>query len=392
MLFALRSAGSSVHLASCESTTENPWTDQARAWLAQEACVDGLSVFTQPARRPLRGLPERAWSYMKRRAGGLAQRVEPSASDSTTVEMRRWFRQLVAGRSWDRIVMNYVGFSPLLPESTRGARTVLETHDLVSLHAKMSRAIARYIPDGPIFEPDALPEHALELGFYDDLALQADDAEYRGIDRYDVALAITTSEAVAMRAHTRHARIVTIPMPGVPAARRAEHGTSALFPMGPHAFNLQGYAWFVRRVLPRIRIACPGFELGVSGTLYRHTTLTYRENVRILGFVADPRQLWGLARFLVNPVFGGTGQPIKTIEGMASGIPPVILERFAHAAPVQHGVNGFIARDEHDFADHCVHLWNDPQLCWRMGQAAIETIERTCSRAQFVTQVSEALA
>jgi hypothetical protein len=37
----------------------------------------------------------------------------------------------------------------------------------------------------------------------------------------------------------------------------------------------------------------------------------------------DRGDLWIMGRFLVNPVFGGTGQPIKTIEAMGQVLPPL---------------------------------------------------------------------
>ncbi len=95
------------------------------------------------------------------------------------------------------------------------------------------------------------------------------------------------------------------------------------------------------------------------------------------------------ACFAINPVFGGTGQQIKTLEAMAHGLPVVILREPARESPVRHGENGFVAENEQAFAEYCVRLWTDRELCRKMGTLARETIKNECGRAGTVGAMAD---
>lgn len=50
------------------------------------------------------------------------------------------------------------------------------------------------------------------------------------------------------------------------------------------------------------------------------------------------------AKFAICPLIGGTGQQVKIIEAMAHGLPVVALHNVSESSPIEHGVNGFIAK------------------------------------------------
>jgi hypothetical protein len=392
MLFGLRALGAEVFLTGAEDVLENPWTDDAVAWFKRNGLAYGVSIFSPPPRASAAERMTRAW---RRVAGGLREAsVTPeSRVDWTTAPMRRWFTQTLQSEAADCVVINYAWFASLLPTRDRSAptRSIVDAHDLITLNDSMRRAIGPLLRGGSVFSPERVDEAALRLQFYESMNGSVGAAEIAALERFDVTLAITERDAEAIRQKTNGTAVLALPTPVAVGGARTRHGPMALLPMGPHIFNLQGYAWFVRKVLPLIHAECPGFELAVSGTIHPNTTLEYHPHVRILGFVPEPADLWALGRMLVNPVFGGTGQPIKTLEAMAAGVPPVLLRHFAHAAPLVHGVNGFIAEDEAEFAHYCVRLWKSPELCWAMGSAAMETVRSACSREQFSAQLGAAL-
>jgi glycosyltransferase involved in cell wall biosynthesis len=163
----------------------------------------------------------------------------------------------------------------------------------------------------------------------------------------------------------------------------------SLLPVGNNPFNVQGYVYFVRRVLPSVRARCPDFVLRVTGPCCHR--LSPVEGVDLAGFVPDLAAALARARFLVCPVFGGTGQQIKIIEAMAHGVPVVALEAAAQSSPMRHGVNGLVARDAEEFAEHVCRLWTDRALCRQLGAAARETVARECSRERLVEQLSQLL-
>lgn len=395
MLAGLRELGHEVALAACEDAAENPWSDSSTQWLIHNGLCQSVTVFREAGPSLIPRIAGRIWRRVSR---GMRRRLAPGRtgshfSDLTSAALRRWFKRLQAAQAPDCVLINYAWFSGLATpgRAQQGPRTLVDTHDMVSLNASMRYAIDRCLPAGVVFSPDAVPEEALDLGFYEARNLASEPAEFAALDRFDVTFAITLADAARIRESTRHTTVVALPTPVLSHANRREQGSLALFPSGPNPFNLQGYAWFMRKVLPRILEECADFTLGVSGTFNRPLTLEYHRSVRILGFVPDAIDLWAMGRMLVNPAFGGTGQPIKTLEAMAAGMPPVILDRFAYAAPVVHGVSGFIAADEAEFAACCVRLWKDPGLCIEMGNAAIEAVRRECSREKFADVLQRAL-
>jgi glycosyltransferase involved in cell wall biosynthesis len=113
------------------------------------------------------------------------------------------------------------------------------------------------------------------------------------------------------------------------------------------------------------------------------------EGIMVRGFVPNLTSLYELARFVVCPVFGGTGQQIKIVEAMAHGVPVIALRAAAASSPIVHEVNGLVANNAEEFAECVLRLWNDQQLCRQMGQAARDTVASQYSRSRLVKDLSQ---
>src|SRR6185436_18574699 len=96
------------------------------------------------------------------------------------------------------------------------------------------------------------------------------------------------------------------------------------------------------------------FDLQVTG--YLTGRVVAARGVTLAGHVPDLRAAYARARFMVCPVFGGTGQQIKIVEAMAHGLAVVALRGAARNSPVRHGVNGFVAADAAEFAEYAQRL------------------------------------
>jgi glycosyltransferase involved in cell wall biosynthesis len=105
--------------------------------------------------------------------------------------------------------------------------------------------------------------------------------------------------------------------------------------------------------------------------------------VELIDFVPDLSELFGSARFLVCPILGKTGQQIKIIEAMAHGVPVIATRVAAEGGPLRDGVNGLVARNANEFAEHVIRLWNDAELRQRLGRAARATIAQEYSDARL---------
>jgi len=175
-----------------------------------------------------------------------------------------------------------------------------------------------------------------------------------------------------------------------PVAVSNTYDGPALFATGPNPFNVHGYFYFVKRVLPRVGPRVDGFRLQVTG--YASQRVVGAAGVELAGFVPELGPLYRRSRFAVSPVAGGTGQQVKIVEAMAHGVPVVALRPAAANSPIQHEVNGLVANDAGEFAEHVVRLWRSPALCRRLGEAARQTIADSFSRRHFTERLASVLA
>lgn len=358
--------GCEITLAGSTQTTQQPWT-AAGVRDIKAGGIKEVEIY-EP------GLLDRRVAQGLRRFYGLLRKAPPLGSMiHTPPGFRRWFARLVERTAPDVAVINYAFWSGLLDGGARRKPLVkvMETIDLLSLNSQMWELLERHLPPPPI-AADAIDDRILEEDFFTRHHLAAHPEEYAIYDRYDYTIAITRHEAEAIRQHTSHTKVLHIPMTQTPRYISNRYDGAALFPTGPNPFNLQGYFYFVKKVLPLVRSRSPSFRLQVTG--YCSERVGAEENVLLSGFVPDLEAVYESARFVVCPIFGGTGQQVKIVEAMARGVPVVALRAVSERSPIRHGVNGLVADGAEEFAGHVCRLWDDPELCRRLGDEARKTI------------------
>jgi glycosyltransferase involved in cell wall biosynthesis len=285
--------------------------------------------------------------------------------------------------------MNYVYWDKLLDHRhLSSTRTLIESHDLISLHEEMHALLSTYLVTIPNTNPKIIDDRVLSEDFYTDLGLTVSPDELAIYDKYDHTIAISSKEAQIIERGTAKTTVAFIPMTYEPHHVANCYDGFALFPTGPNPFNIQGYLYFIRRVLPRVRSQLPLFYLQVTGSLDYRMRVEPIENVIWSGFVRDLQPLYETARFMVCPVFGVTGQQVKIMESMAHGVPVIALRAPAEESPMRHGVNGLVADNAGEFAEYVVQLWRDRDLCRRLGKAARDTIAEQYSRTRLVESLS----
>lgn len=95
------------------------------------------------------------------------------------------------------------------------------------------------------------------------------------------------------------------------------------------------------------------------------------------GFVADTAPYYALMDVLALPTYR-EGFPGVPLEAQASGVPVVTTTATGAMDSVADGETGFLVppRDSGALAGAIARLLDDPQLCWRMGRAGRERMER----------------
>lgn len=153
------------------------------------------------------------------------------------------------------------------------------------------------------------------------------------------------------------------PRPAVGYQGGASHGADVGLVAGP-----------VRRFLKRF----PGWDLRLGGTDYRPTfkagdQVKFREWVPVYD---DPEAYYSTLDFdiglapLVGKTFDASKSNIKVLEYGARGIPAIASDCDVYRSFIDHGRNGFLVKEDHEWLRYLSILASDDDLRLKMGEAA----------------------
>jgi glycosyltransferase involved in cell wall biosynthesis len=373
MLGALRSIGYEVTLLSSAQFTDNLWTRESIDHLQDNL---GFAVeIHEPTDLDLR--------YTA--LAGQGQGSTVNFSMFTPPGLRQCFRNAFQRLSPDLILVNYSLWGGLaIGDEFSSALRLIDTIDLYSRNLKMSYVLHQYLPRIPIRLKEVDPL-LMEEDFFSRFDVEATPDEYWIFSQYDYTIAISPSEARAIRQYSQNTRVEYLPITLDPQFVQNTYTGSPLFAIGPNPFNLQGYCYFAKKVLPIITKKLPEFNLNVVGSSCEKVVPV--SGSELLGFVPDLAPLYTESRFAICPLIGGTGQQVKITEAMAYGVPVIALSNLAESSPIESGINGFIAQNAEEFAEQALMLSKDQALCRRLGEAARDTIARQFSEQRLIEQL-----
>ena len=386
LISGLLALGCEVVLTSSTESSEVEW---------DKASVDGLIRMGVADIRLYRmNIADAAYVAVVKVIYRLAGKRPPGhRSVNTPPGMRLWFAHVARRLPADVIVMTDTYWDGLVRSYTAGgAMRVIVSSDICTVDRAMREALAAYMP-GRVDDLSEVDERVLDEEFFSSLTLEADPQEFDIYDKYDYTIAIAPHEASLLAREAEGTTVALIPMtqepPLEPRYINNAYDGPAIFTTRPNPFDVQGYLYLAKKVLPLLKEKAPGFSLKVTGI--RSDSVPAVEGIELLGFVPDLEPLYEACGFAVCPVLGGTGQQIQVVEAMANGL-PVIASRYAsESSPIHHGENGFIAGSAAEFAEYSARLWADRALCRRLGEAARETIATENSRPKLLEGLSELL-
>lgn len=379
VLEALKTLGYRITLLGTDLFSDHPWpVDDRKALQTMQSALDArIEVYRGTAFE----------RFLAVRFSALSDR---RYWDSYTPPGLRYrFRQLFRKLKPSVVVVNYGFWGELaIGQEFRTACRLIDTIDLCTLNRKMRLALQSYIKTLPL-DPNHLDPYALDEACYRQLGLEADPMEYHILDQFDYTIAIAPAEADLMHRHTQQTQVVYLPMVATVPVVSNTYGEQPIFAVGGNPFNLQGYAYFVLRVLPLVRSHLPQFQLRVVGSACHDVFPA--EGITLAGFVPDLTPVYADSPFAICPLIGGTGQQTKIVEAMAHGVPVIALRHVALSSPIQHGVNGLIADRAEDFAQYVVELYHDRARCRQLGEAARQTIADQFSQATLTHNLQQLL-
>ena len=158
--------------------------------------------------------------------------------------------------------------------------------------------------------------------------------------------------------------------------------------------NQEGVLFFIEQILPLVRKEIPGASLTVVG---RNPSEKLRAAAReggvdVTGRVDDIRPHVRNATVYVVPLRVGSGTRLKIFEAMAMGKAMVSTTLGAEGLPVTDGENILIADSPEEFARAVVRLLCNPTERARLGAAARQLVEQSCSWSTVSRHFDEVFA
>ena len=145
--------------------------------------------------------------------------------------------------------------------------------------------------------------------------------------------------------------------------------------------NQDAVQWFVNEIWPLVRARFPDAQFWIVGRNPPAAiqALNGVAEITVTGTVADVREYYRRADVFVVPVRFGGGTKLKTLEGMALGLPVVSSSVGAQGLEVENGNQLLICDEPASFASAIIDLVADRTKALRMGKAARHLVENRYS-------------
>jgi glycosyltransferase involved in cell wall biosynthesis len=194
---------------------------------------------------------------------------------------------------------------------------------------------------------------------------------------------------------TKRANIITIPN----AVSVQQPLPTALEPtllfLGSYQYqpNVQAADFLIEKIWPRIRRAIPTAKLIIAGKAPERIR-SYgngRQGIEFTGFVEDLRNLYERSRVFCCPIFAGSGTRIKILEAAAYGKPIIATRLGAEGLELRQDREIFLHDNPESFAQACLKLLSDSELCRQIGSAAHKTVSSRYNRQKIVSLIQQVM-
>ncbi len=150
--------------------------------------------------------------------------------------------------------------------------------------------------------------------------------------------------------------------------------------------NLEGLAYFLRSVFPRVRVRLPETRFVIAGTGapdWLQRLASSSEGVEFLGPIDDPDPLYRRARLLVEATRSGGGTKLKVLNSLARGLPVFASLEAIEGIETIPGEHLLAESGAEAMAEAVVHLQTDADLWQRLSEAG-----RALIRERYVAEVA----
>jgi len=150
--------------------------------------------------------------------------------------------------------------------------------------------------------------------------------------------------------------------------------------------NLEGLAYFLRSVFPRVRGRMPETRFVIAGTgapAWLQRLASSSEGVEFLGPIDDPEPLYRRARLLVEATRSGGGTKLKILNALARGLPVVATPQAIEGLDVTPGTHLLTGSDPESLISALTRVMTDGGLWQSLSDSG-----RGLIRERYIAEVA----
>jgi polysaccharide biosynthesis protein PslH len=141
--------------------------------------------------------------------------------------------------------------------------------------------------------------------------------------------------------------------------------------------NQDAVEWFVENIWPIVRKKFSDAQFWIVGRNppLHIQSLNHQDGITVTGTVADVRQYYKQADVFVVPLRFGGGTKLKTLEGMAMGLPVVSTSVGVQGLNIEHNRHVLVSDEPGEFAAHILDLLSNRPKAYEVGMNARRLVE-----------------
>ncbi|MEA5466104.1 glycosyltransferase [Leptothoe sp. PORK10 BA2] len=157
--------------------------------------------------------------------------------------------------------------------------------------------------------------------------------------------------------------------------------------------NVTAAEFLIEQTWPYIHKAMPKAKLLIAGANPEHIRNHQKPppGVEFTGFVENLDELYQKVRVVCCPILSGSGTRVKLIEAAAYRRPIVSTRIGAEGLDLVDGEAIFLRDHAQTFADACIELLQNDQLCHCLGNNAYTVASKRYNRTQILQQIQHHL-
>lgn len=293
----------------------------------------------------------RAWSTLCMTYRKRFQKGYYHCDDLYPSGLSQFVEKINKKEKFDALIVNYYWLSKALCDIDIPLKAI-NTHDVFSIRDLMTHSDRAWMCTSP-------------------------NEEAKALQRARHIFSLQDEESIFFHHLSPQSNIYTVYCPYKIVKTEVVGNKNVVMLASSNILNIKGFEWFVKNIFPLINKEIPECNLVIGGYLCNVLKdFENHPNIKLIGSVEDPIELYNYGDVAINPCTDGTGLKIKTFEALSYG-------KIAMTHP--HSVNGiydkknspvFYSEKPEEWVDFLKKIWGDKSELENIKRESIKYIVR----------------